>query len=1174
MNKKSGFTLIEVVVTLVLVGIMASVAGIGISSAAKGYVFAKKNIILAGKAQVALARMSREVLELKDISTPYSTYAGASSISIEKITEAVAFGQSGTEIRLAKGVLGSAPNYTNGDVLTDQVAAGGLQLAYKKGANNWSTSDNINLLSQVIITLTMSDSGAGQNFTFSTSIIPRNNGNRGGEPPLTSSGASSNIPGRYNCFVATAAYGNPYHPMVLFLKQFRDQYLEKWPGGPALIQLYYKYGPYIAAFIHDKSWACAMTRIILLPFVGVSFLLVYAQGSIPFVLLIFVSGLLFFKRYSGRFKFMGNKSFIYKQNGSVLLGIIITMVIMAFLGAALLSLTSSSTASNAYNVLQQKAFYLAESGYRYAASEYINVVDNDNDGMNGDQNLMAYNLNGRTMNMPEGTVLLGLTPFNYVYYNSSDPTASAPIGSNQLPVRFAGNTPSGFDIPSTGKILIKTQTRANAATAYTTHEDIYDYAGFSSSTFTLSTGLAHTVSPWTSITILASPSSNQTVVPNMNTALTTNRLTLNNSDASAGAFFMPMRNGRFKVRGSGTSYRYAYRVDNNNSTTTLYGITNGDDPASTTSFSVTTASLIVPKDYLTLTTQGTVNGNVQRTLTYYVPLDVTSLEGGGAKINTTDSFEAGVAPNTNNPNSHWYTPVHGTFDVPASVADGGKTDGTSGMAALRLTSSYNWFSSGKYFSLLALKWNADYANFGSTWFANNKTLSYDAQVKVKYNNQDYYQSGLLFRMNLDGLTSGSLNDTSWLSVSFMRGNTAFFETDGMYASALPIDNTPLIVLWKKDTGDHLSRIKWIAYKRLDTHDFNNGVSFNNGDYRIRGKTSGARDSITVSGSNGSTGWFASKDDNWLYGRFIPGEELVTIEKVCCTQLTTNAVSFSASTSSGSVTSFSRGSDRNDNGPAPGDIIIGISSGATARITAISRTGGSWWWSSASGSISVDQRKGNFSNGEICYTYRPAATKIANYLFSLADVLELNSSEKINPWSTIVLRLEEKSAATGPFSGQYVNDIKIYLGDTQGRATPTGNPLDMPRHGGKRWSNPPVAGDVQWPAESGWSTSSAASACCSDENINKDYFTLVRGWVFNTAASDVNANYALTGTAEESNSTIRTIEFTTHSMGTFNQNELGLWTSGNSSANNVYFDDFAVRLEEARSVVGFTTPLME
>jgi hypothetical protein len=31
--------------------------------------------------------------------------------------------------------------------------------------------------------------------------------------------------------------------------------------------------------------------------------------------------------------------------------------------------------------------------------------------------------------------------------------------------------------------------------------------------------------------------------------------------------------------------------------------------------------------------------------------------------------------------------------------------------------------------------------------------------------------------------------------------------------------------------------------------------------------------------------------------------------------------------------------------------------------------------------------------------------------------------------------------------------------------------------------------------------------------------------------------------------------------------------GNSSANKVYFDVFAVRLEEARSVVGFTTPLM-
>ena len=126
---------------------------------------------------------------------------------------------------------------------------------------------------------------------------------------------------------------------------------------------------------------------------------------------------------------------------------------------------------------------------------------------------------------------------------------------------------------------------------------------------------------------------------------------------------------------------------------------------------------------------------------------------------------------------------------------------------------------------------------------------------------------------------------------------------------------------------------------------------------------------------------------------------------------------------------------------------------------------------------------------------------------------------------------------------------------------------MPRYAAKRWSNPPVSGDVRWPPEAGWSSNVAG-------NLENDYFTLVRGWVFNTSAADVTSNYALTGTGEEPNSTIRTREFTTHSMTTFNQNELGLWTSGNSSANNVFFDDFAVRLEEARSVVGFTTPLMQ
>jgi len=46
MNNESGFTLIEIIVSLVLVGMMAAIAGMGIVTGTKGYLLAKENSIL------------------------------------------------------------------------------------------------------------------------------------------------------------------------------------------------------------------------------------------------------------------------------------------------------------------------------------------------------------------------------------------------------------------------------------------------------------------------------------------------------------------------------------------------------------------------------------------------------------------------------------------------------------------------------------------------------------------------------------------------------------------------------------------------------------------------------------------------------------------------------------------------------------------------------------------------------------------------------------------------------------------------------------------------------------------------------------------------------------------------------------------------------------------------
>lgn len=61
MSNEKAFTLIEVIVSLVLIGIMAAIAGMGLMKIAEGYVFAKQNAETAQKAQIAMTRIVKEL---------------------------------------------------------------------------------------------------------------------------------------------------------------------------------------------------------------------------------------------------------------------------------------------------------------------------------------------------------------------------------------------------------------------------------------------------------------------------------------------------------------------------------------------------------------------------------------------------------------------------------------------------------------------------------------------------------------------------------------------------------------------------------------------------------------------------------------------------------------------------------------------------------------------------------------------------------------------------------------------------------------------------------------------------------------------------------------------------------------------------------------------------------
>jgi prepilin-type N-terminal cleavage/methylation domain-containing protein len=82
-TNEKGFTLIEVIVSLVLVGIIAVIAGMGLLQITQGYVFAKQNAETVQKAQVAMTRIVKELgaAERTSAGTTAITAAGTGSVT-------------------------------------------------------------------------------------------------------------------------------------------------------------------------------------------------------------------------------------------------------------------------------------------------------------------------------------------------------------------------------------------------------------------------------------------------------------------------------------------------------------------------------------------------------------------------------------------------------------------------------------------------------------------------------------------------------------------------------------------------------------------------------------------------------------------------------------------------------------------------------------------------------------------------------------------------------------------------------------------------------------------------------------------------------------------------------------------------------------------------------------
>jgi uncharacterized repeat protein (TIGR01451 family) len=99
---------------------------------------------------------------------------------------------------------------------------------------------------------------------------PANNDHdRQGRVPQTANG-DCGIPGGSmgaGCFIATAAWGQPWDENVRTLRRFRDRFLMTHAPGRAFVRWYYRVSPPLAAFIAKSPARRAVTRAALTPLV-------------------------------------------------------------------------------------------------------------------------------------------------------------------------------------------------------------------------------------------------------------------------------------------------------------------------------------------------------------------------------------------------------------------------------------------------------------------------------------------------------------------------------------------------------------------------------------------------------------------------------------------------------------------------------------------------------------------------------------------------------------------------------------------------------------------------------------------------------------------------------------------------------------------------------------------
>lgn len=703
---RAGFTLIEIVVSMLLLAVLTSLLGMGIVAALNAYSVSLSNVKTAQKAQIAMGRLSRELMSITDIvktdsSVPYLIYTNVDQ------RRAVAYDNGNIKLysNLADTQDSLSPTFIagSGNILIDKVSA--FSLDYRQAGSSWDHKD-IRHLSAIICTFTLKrNDSTGLNETFQTTIHPRNVKSYGGASPQAIPPTRDNY-----CFIGT---------------------LDPHPD-------------------RSKIPAKAVSLVIL------------------------VSLALMIHRFWTREPYRRRET---NQTGSALLLLIAAIVFFAALGSVLVPLISSSGQMFLGTDHAYKAYLLAESGYRFAASKYLNA------GSESARNDQLVALHQRSFNLRDNQGGFSLEIYGYYYEVMTNPQ-----GTKTLQTRVCAAPADDVNFSGPFKLRFENQTIEFSSAAL---------SGSNTITFTASNPLPY-IPPGTIALPIADVIKDQQLSSG-------DYLEYESGDGS----LLPLHNGQIMVAGKLLEYSSNDRVHNR-----LLGIKDPNDPEMS-GLQIHAGDQIELEPFVRLESTGFFGQGqnlTKRKVVYHTPLPPALIPTKRQEFH--DEFE-----NAQN----WKTSRWGGHQI-QKIGDNN---------ALRVTQTEYVPDMGKG-SLIELDHVKTPVDLEESRRASGGFLSYDTQVKIgffKTTNPPafgycpsapipcYFAAGLNLRLDAD------LNG---LGISLLRGRNGN-PPDGIDGAIVPANDRLGIVLWQQvKTPTGFDR-NWLAYKWIDrvpffSDDMENGTN--------------------------------------------------------------------------------------------------------------------------------------------------------------------------------------------------------------------------------------------------------------------------------------------------------------------------------------------------------------